>query len=110
MRRLLRREIAYHGDSEWMRWIPCRDGGETIRALTFYAEPVEDPVGYATHLPLNEQARRLARAAGHWGSCAAYLHNTVRHLEELGIHDRYLWQLQKLVAAEIAGTDPLAPQ
>jgi glutathione-specific gamma-glutamylcyclotransferase len=41
------------------------------------------------------------------GSCAAYLHNTVRHLEDLGIHDRYLWQLQQMVADRIdqGGTD-----
>jgi cation transport protein ChaC len=43
----------------------------------------------------------LARAAGHGGSGAAYLHQTVTKLEELGIHDSYLWELQHLVAAEI---------
>jgi len=37
------------------------------------------------------------------GSCAEYLHNTVDHLEALGIHDRYLWDLQVRVAAEIDG-------
>jgi cation transport protein ChaC len=29
------------------------------------------------------------------------LHNTVAKLEECGIHDRNLWRLQELVAAEI---------
>ena len=43
----------------------------------------------------------LARAAGWGGSGAAYLHSTVMKLEELGIHDTYLWELQHLVAAEI---------
>ena len=71
-----------------------------MRALVFYAAPL-DPV-IQVDLPLAEQARRIARAAGHMGSCAAYLHNTVRHLEELGIRDRYLWELQRLVAEEIA--------
>jgi cation transport protein ChaC len=47
-------------------------------------------------------ARMLATAAGPRGSCAEYLHNTVAHLEELGIRDRNLWHLQKLVAERIA--------
>ena len=44
----------------------------------------------------------LATAAGPHGSCAEYLYNTVAHLEELGIRDRNLWYLQKLVAERIA--------
>ncbi len=32
---------------------------------------------------------------------AAYLQQTVAKLEEEGIHDSYLWELQRLVAAEI---------
>ena len=43
----------------------------------------------------------LATACGHWGSCADYLYNTVANLESRGIHDRHLWRLQELVAAEI---------
>jgi cation transport regulator ChaC len=30
---------------------------------------------------------------------------TVLHLEKLGIHDRYLWKLQELVAARIRALD-----
>ena len=40
------------------------------------------------------------------GSGAAYLHQTVSKLEEAGIHDSYLWELQHLVAAEIAKMFP----
>jgi glutathione-specific gamma-glutamylcyclotransferase len=32
------------------------------------------------------------------GSGAEYLHSTVVHLKEHGIHDRALWKLQELVA------------
>jgi cation transport protein ChaC len=46
-------------------------------------------------------AQTLARAAGHWGSAAQYLYNTVAKLEESGIRDRNLWALQELVAEEI---------
>jgi cation transport protein ChaC len=37
------------------------------------------------------------------GSCAEYLYLTVKHLEEKGIRDRNLWELQRLVAEEIVG-------
>ena len=43
----------------------------------------------------------LSRACGHWGTGAEYLMHTVAHLEDLGIHDRYLWRLQELVAERI---------
>ncbi len=101
MLRILRREVEYREDLTWMRWITCRVGGASFRAIACYAEPRHDPAGYAVHLPLAEQARRLARAAGHLGSGAAYLRNTLVGLEKMGIHDSYLWRLQKLVAEEI---------
>ena len=52
--------------------------------------------------PLDEAkvVDRLATSCGHWGSGADYLYNTVKNLEERGIHDRHLWRLQRLVAAE----------
>lgn len=101
MLRLLWREVAYLEDLAWVRWITCRAGDDSFRALVFYAEPRYDPAGYAKYLPIAEQARRLARAAGHLGSGAAYLRNTLVGLEKVGIHDSYLWRLQKLVAEEI---------
>ncbi len=101
MEALLRREIGYEADLAAVRWLKVRGAvGGVHRALVFYAAPL-DPAIFI-RLPLEEQARRIARAAGHMGSCAAYLHNTVRHLEDLGIRDRYLWELQRLVAEEIA--------
>jgi cation transport protein ChaC len=70
-----------------------------------------DGFAYAGRHSLDETAAILARACGHWGSGAEYLMNTVAHLEALGIHDRYLWQLQERVAEEIraAGDRQLAP-
>jgi hypothetical protein len=56
-------------------------------------QPVRQPLASVAHI--------LARACGHIGSCAEYLYNTVSHLEAHGIHDRNLWQLQEMVAAEI---------
>lgn len=99
LRALLVREMAYQEDIPVMRWITCRSAAGKFRALTSWIR--FDQPGYFVTLPIGEQAALLARAAGHLGSGAAYLHNTVSHLEEMGIHDRYLWQLQKLVAQEI---------
>ncbi|MCK1709912.1 MULTISPECIES: gamma-glutamylcyclotransferase [unclassified Bradyrhizobium] len=59
---------------------------------------------YSGKLPLEEAADILASAAGHWGSCAEYLRETVSRLEELGIHDEALWQLQALVAETLQVT------
>ena len=105
---LLRREAVHHEGLLTFRWLIARTAQGPVKALTFYALPAGHP--YREHLSLEDQAHRLARAAGRMGSCAAYLRNTVDHLEDLGIHDRYLWDLQARVAAEIAAMPPLAPQ
>ena len=99
MLRLLRREASYKEDLSSFRWIDVHDGKQKFRALTFWAAP-RSP-GYYVNLPIEEQAQRLARAAGHLGTSAEYLHNTIVKLEEFGIHDSYLWRLQELVAEEI---------
>ncbi|WP_333814694.1 gamma-glutamylcyclotransferase [Tabrizicola sp.] len=101
MLRLLRREIAYHENVAWLRWVTVRGPWGLLRALAFYCAPPSIPD--LERLTREEQAHRLARAVGFMGSCAEYLHNTVDHLEALGIHDRYLWDLQVRVAAEIDG-------
>lgn len=98
MLRLLRREISYHEDVPWLRWLTLRGAGGSFRALAFYCTSDDPDV---LNLDLHEQATWIARAVGPAGSCAEYLHNTVSHLETLGIRDRYLWALQARVAAEI---------
>ena len=99
MLRLLRREASYKEDLPSFRWIDVQTGGKKLCALTFWAAPRAK--GYYIDLSLEEQAQRLTRAAGHLGTSAEYLHNTIVKLEEFGIHESYLWQLQKLVADEI---------
>jgi cation transport protein ChaC len=103
MVRLLKREVAYVESLSWQRWLPLRTSDGPIRALTFYCAPRHDPD--FVRLPVETKAARIAHAVGHAGGNAEYLFNTVRHLEELGIHDRYLWRLQALVAAEIDAID-----
>jgi hypothetical protein len=47
-----------------------------------------------------------ATAAGKRRSMAEYLHSTIIDLAARGIHDRYLWRLQDLVADRIMAEYP----
>jgi cation transport protein ChaC len=82
-----------------VRWIEVESGGATHEALAFWADTTH--TDFNVSLPLPEVARILARACGHIGSGAEYLFHTVSKLEEFGIRDGDLWQLQEMVAAEI---------
>ena len=100
LRRLVHRELSYREDVAATRWIKVRTDAGPVRALVFYAGPRGSD--YAEKRSPDKVARILARAAGHMGSCAMYLYQTVMKLEEHGIHDRRLWHLQELVARHIA--------
>ncbi len=97
--RLLRRETDSVPATNVPRWITVNAGGKPIRALAFVA--ARHGVAYAGGQSPASVAHIVARAAGHWGSSAAYLQRTVSKLEEHGIRDRNLWVLQRLVAQEI---------
>jgi cation transport protein ChaC len=99
LHRLFRRELVIRGSTNLPKWLACDFEGRRMRALSFVARR-ESP-RYVGRKSLEEVASVLAYACGHAGPCAEYLRNTVAHLEELGISDRNLWQLQKLVAASI---------
>ncbi|WP_184401235.1 gamma-glutamylcyclotransferase [Rhizobium sp. BK650] len=99
IRRMIRREIGTLADASFIRWVPIEASQGTLRALAFWAGPRGKRV--LRRLPLENVAEVLAKACGHMGSCAEYLYLTVKHLEEKGIRDRYLWRLQGLVADEI---------
>jgi glutathione-specific gamma-glutamylcyclotransferase len=99
IRRMIRREVGTLQDASTIRWLPIQTAQGRVRALVFWAGPKGDRV--LRKLPLDAVARVLARACGHMGSCAEYLYLTVKHLEERGIRDRNLWQLQELVALEL---------
>lgn len=100
--RLVRRETTMKPATNVPRWIDIRcEGGDRRKALAMTANP-RGPA-YTGKIDLPEVARILARAAGHWGTGAEYLFNTVHHLDQFGIRDRNLWQLQDMVAKEIEG-------
>ena len=98
--KLFRREMSVKPSTNTPRWIQVGTNPGPIRAIAFVVS--RRGSGYAGRLTPEETADMLAKACGHWGSCAEYLHNTVSHLEARGIHDRTLWWLQQLVAERIA--------
>jgi cation transport protein ChaC len=100
---LLRREFSYKPWSQRAAWLRVRSEGRSLPALAFVMN--HRAPTYSGDLTLEQQADLIARACGHVGSCAEYLMNTVAHLEQLGIHDRYLWRLQQLVAERIGAMD-----
>jgi len=105
--RLLARETDSIEPTNVPRWVRLETPEGPLHALTFVASP--RGALYAGRLPDDVVARTLARAAGHWGSGAQYLYNTVERLEAHGIRDRNLWTLQARVAEEIRTlTLPLA--
>ena len=97
--RLLKREIDANPPTNVPRWIDVMAGDEKVKALAFVASP--SGPAYAGRRSLSEVAHVLARAAGHWGSSAQYAYRTISMLEEHGIRDRNLWQIQKLMADDI---------
>jgi len=102
--RLLRREMSSKPPANMARWFDVETDSGTQRALAFTANPKGS--NYCGKLTLEDVARILARAAGHWGSGASYLYQTVAHLDAFGIRDRNLWRLQQIVAAEIRALGP----
>jgi glutathione-specific gamma-glutamylcyclotransferase len=99
LERLLRREVDGPDQLTGVRWIKLSTADGPINALVFWAAPTG--LDFIVDLPVTQVAGMLARACGHLGSGAAYLYNTVSHLEAMGIHDSGLWRLQELVATEI---------
>lgn len=98
--KLFRREMTAKPSTYRPRWLRLSTADGPLTALGFVIN--RKGMAYAGPLAEAEVVTMLSTACGHWGSCADYLHNTVANLEARGIHDRYLWRLQQLVAADIA--------
>ena len=96
---LFRREMFVKPDPMVPIWVEVQTELGPVLAITF----VIDQLGnmYVAGLSVERTADVLAVAAGHVGSMADYLYQTVRHLEDLEIHDAHLWALQELVAERI---------
>ncbi len=98
-----RREMF--GQAYLARWVNVQAAQETFRAISFvvnrrherYTGPLSEPA----------IAARLATAAGALGSGTEYLHQTIEHLRELGLRDRRLERLERLVAQHHHATSSL---
>jgi glutathione-specific gamma-glutamylcyclotransferase len=99
LEKLFRREFTVKPQNCMPRWVKAETDQGPVRAIAFVMN--RQAAAYVGRLGPEEVADVLAKACGHWGSAAEYLHNTVAHLEEHGIHDRKLWRLQQLVADRI---------
>ena len=69
--------------------------GRQVQAVCYVIDPLH--AQYCGGLPLDEQAQIIASAIGGRGPNAEYLHNTVAHLQQLGIHDPDLAWLDQQV-------------
>ena len=99
MVKLLEREMGWLPSPFPPRWVNVKSGDRTIRAITFCID--RQSGRYVSGLSVEQIADMLATAVGSRGSMAEYLFATVQHLEDMGIHDPHLWQLQSLVADRI---------
>lgn len=97
--KLCRREMGYKPSPFPPRWVTVQTEHGPVRALTFCID--RNSGRYVSGLSEAEVAAVLARAVGSRGSMVEYLFHTVRHLEEMGIHDTHLWRLQELVAEHL---------
>jgi cation transport protein ChaC len=107
--KLFRREFTVKPANTLPRWISVATDKGRLRAIAFVIN--RKAQAYVGRITLEETAEILTKACGHWGSGVEYLYNTVYQLEEHGVHDRNLWQLQLLVAASlishrVAESDP----
>lgn len=80
-------------------WVTVQTADGSLRALVF-ANDRKGPL-YIGGLGIEEIADAMAKASGKLGSMADYIRNTCLHLEELGIHDTHLWEMQELVAQRL---------
>jgi glutathione-specific gamma-glutamylcyclotransferase len=107
---IFRREHPIRWDRSYMRWLTARTESGPVRALAVLMGPSHP--AYLSGLAEEVVVEALATAAGERGSMAAYLRSTIEHLEARGIHDRYLWRLQELVADRLergSGLDRVIP-
>lgn len=100
LERVVRREHPLRWEKLHMKWANVRTDLGKIRALVVVTD--RSHPAYLPDLTEEVVVEALATAAGERGSMAEYLRSTVEHLEDRGIHDRYLWKMQEFVAARLA--------
>jgi cation transport protein ChaC len=99
LRTLWRREMTVKPPTSPPRWVEAKTAHGLIPAIVFAAD--RSGANYVSGLTEDDIAGILCRAAGHWGTGAEYLLQTVDQLEQHGIRDANLWRLQKRVAQKL---------
>lgn len=96
--------LAYLWDREMVtgvyrpRVLPVRSAGRSLPCHCFVVDRGHRQ--YAGRLPDTETVRLIRQGVGQGGPNRAYLANTVRHLDEIGIADGPLHRLLRLVEAD----------
>lgn len=106
LRIVWRREMVSHAYIP--RWVTVETQEGPVRAITFTINRQHER--YVRRMDDREAASIIAAASGRIGRCAEYLENTVQHLHELKIADRYMERLLHLTrqaCAETAGAKNL---
>ena len=96
-----KREMS--GNGYRPRWVKLVTMQGPVRGLAFTANTESER--YAGRISDEIAADHIARACGETGPSAEYLLETVLKCEELGIHDRFLWRLQELVAERMGSAE-----
>ncbi|MCO5158748.1 MAG: gamma-glutamylcyclotransferase [Aquamicrobium sp.] len=85
--------------------LPVRlDTGVTVRAISYVADRKHQQ--YVGGIGPDEMAQTIAGATGEAGANEDYVLNTIAHLRELGIRDRWL----EGIAARLSAPSPAAPR
>jgi cation transport protein ChaC len=63
-------------------------GAQQVHALAFVAD--QEYRHFVRELDINGRARLVAQGVGQRGACVDYIHNTLEHMRELGLHDPHL--------------------
>ena len=84
------------------KWVRVATETGPVHAATFVVDTGH--AQYTGRLPPERIVELILQGTGKSGPCVDYLDNTVRHLRALGLRDRALERLQKLVAARLSVT------
>lgn len=82
------------------RWVNATVGGRRLRAITFVVNQAH--VQYAGGLKDDQVAHFITTGVGARGTSAEYFQSTVTALHRLGIRDKNIDRLQRVVNARIA--------
>jgi len=103
--RIAKKDIDSETEILWMRemitgayiahWGRIYIDGKPVSGFTFVIN--RNHSRYIGGLNLDETADRLLNGKGRLGSCREYLENTVEHLAQIKVKDRYLQQLCQLI-------------